>query len=121
MRDSQGGGELDPADGFAGAAKRILLPFLSCIGKRTRESWDRGNEVGPFTADKTRKGQFPRGNRKNLAGEGVVRKISSPKRVAGVQIFAMVGASGQQSWIKESVSPLLYYVEASNELRVIPR
>jgi len=32
-----------------------------------------------FTADKTGKGQFLRGNRENLAGEGVVRKISSPR------------------------------------------
>jgi len=37
-----------------------------------------------FTADKTRNGQFLRGNRRNLAGEGVVRKISSPQRIASV-------------------------------------
>jgi len=39
---------------------------------------------GQFTADETGKGQFLRGNRRNLAREGVVRKISSPKRVASV-------------------------------------
>jgi len=39
---------------------------------------------GQFTADKTGKSQFLRGNRRNLAGEGVVRKISSPQRVASV-------------------------------------
>jgi len=32
-----------------------------------------------FTADKTGESQFLRGNRRNLAGEGVVRKISSHK------------------------------------------
>jgi len=37
-----------------------------------------------FTADKTGKGQFLLRNRKNLAGEGVVRKSLSPQRVASV-------------------------------------
>jgi len=35
-----------------------------------------------FTVDETRKGQFLQGNRRNLAGDGVVRKISSPKSVS---------------------------------------
>jgi len=39
---------------------------------------------GQFTADKTGKSQFLRGNRRNLVGEGVVRKNSSPQRVASV-------------------------------------
>jgi len=39
---------------------------------------------GQFTADVTGKGQFLRGNLKNLAGEGVVRKILPPQRVASV-------------------------------------
>jgi len=38
-----------------------------------------------FTADETGNSQFLRGNRRNLAEEGgVERKISPPKRVAGV-------------------------------------
>jgi len=37
-----------------------------------------------FTAHKTGKGQFLRGDRRNLAGEEVVRKISSPKKVSSV-------------------------------------
>jgi len=37
---------------------------------------------GQFTADETGKGQFLRGNQRNLAGEGVVRKSSSPQTVA---------------------------------------
>jgi len=45
---------------------------------------------GQFTADETEKGPFLLGNRRNLAGEDeVVRKISSPKRVASVPIFAV--------------------------------
>jgi len=37
-----------------------------------------------FTTDKTGKDKFLRGNRSNLAGEGVVRKSSSPQRLASV-------------------------------------
>jgi len=37
-----------------------------------------------FTEDKTGKGQFFRRNQRNLAGERVVRKSSSPLRVASV-------------------------------------
>jgi len=33
------------------------------------------------------------GNRRNLAGEGVVRKVSSPLRVRVYLIFAMAGDS----------------------------
>jgi len=40
---------------------------------------------GRFTAaDKTGKGQIFRGNRRNMAEEAVVRKISSLRRVVGV-------------------------------------
>jgi len=39
---------------------------------------------GQFTANETGKGQFLRENRRNLEEEGVVRKVSSPKRVASV-------------------------------------
>jgi len=45
MRDSQGGGELDPVEG---ARRRCMKnsPFvLFCIGKRTKEGCDRGSEV----------------------------------------------------------------------------
>jgi len=35
-------------------------------------------------SEETGKGQFLRENRRNLAGEGVVRNISSPQRVASV-------------------------------------
>jgi len=39
---------------------------------------------GQFTADEMGKGQFLRENRKNLVEEGVVKKFSSPRRVADV-------------------------------------
>jgi len=54
-----------------------------------------------FTADKTGKGQFLRGNRRNLAGEVVVRKSSSPQRVAS----ASIGARGQGTWATRSAAP----------------
>jgi len=44
---------------------------------------------GQFTADEIGKGQFLRRNLRNLAREGVVREISSPKRVASVSIKIM--------------------------------
>jgi len=44
---------------------------------------------GQFTAGEIEKGQFLRRNRRNLAGEGVVRKISSPRRVTGVPTFCI--------------------------------
>jgi len=37
---------------------------------------------GQFEAGETGKGQFLRENRRNLAGAGVVKKSSSPQRVA---------------------------------------
>jgi len=62
---------------------------------------------GQFTADEMGKGQFLRGNRRNLAGEGVVRKILSPTRVAIVLIFAMVVAKRAETWVTGSVAPVL--------------
>jgi len=62
---------------------------------------------GQFTADETGKDQLIRGNRRNLAGEGVVKKISSSERVASVPNFCMVGASGQGTWVKGSVASVL--------------
>jgi len=51
---------------------------------------------GQYTAAETGKGQFLRGNGRNLAGKGVVREISSPKRVANV--LNLCNARGQ--WTK---------------------
>jgi len=41
-------------------------------------------KLGQFTANKMGKGQFLRGNQRNLAGEGVVRKILSLKKSTSV-------------------------------------
>jgi len=41
----------------AGVARRILLPFFSCVGKRTREGCDRGSEVR--TVHNGRNGEGP--------------------------------------------------------------
>jgi len=47
-----------------------------------------------FTADETGKGQFLRGNRRNLAGEVFMRKISFSKKVANVTNLC----NGQGQW-----------------------
>jgi len=78
------GCETDPAEGVRRPCMKKSPFVLSCIGKRTREGSDRGSEVETVHTDKMGKDQFFRGNRRNLAGEGVVRKISSPQRVASV-------------------------------------
>jgi len=62
---------------------------------------------GQFIADDTGKGQFLQENRRNLAEEGVVRKISSPKSETGVPNLCNYGASGLGIWIKGSVAPVL--------------
>jgi len=41
-------------------------------------------KTGQFTGDETGKGQFLQGKQRNLAGEGVVRKILSPQTVVSV-------------------------------------
>jgi len=41
-------------------------------------------KLGHFTTDETGKGQFLQGYERNLAEDGVLRKISSPKRVVGM-------------------------------------
>jgi len=69
-----------------------------------------------FTADKTGKGQFFRGNRRNLAGEGVVRKSLSPQRVASMSNFCNSRSRGQGTWATESVAPVL----ASEPARSFP-
>jgi len=45
MRDSQGGGESDPAEGVCRCWMKNSRSFLSCIGKRTKKGCDRGSEV----------------------------------------------------------------------------
>jgi len=49
-----------------------------------REAVTVAAKLGQFTADETGKGQFLRGNRRNLVGERVARKILSPQRIASV-------------------------------------
>jgi len=44
--DNPGGGELDPAEGVRRRCKNNSSSVLSCVGKRTRKGYDRGNEVG---------------------------------------------------------------------------
>jgi len=51
-----------------------------------------------------------------ITKEGVVKKISSPRRVEVVLIFVMTGASGLETLIQGSVAPVL----ASKSARSLP-
>jgi len=46
MRDNPKGGEVDPAEGVCKRCKKNSPSVLYCIGKRTREGYDRGNKIG---------------------------------------------------------------------------
>jgi len=84
MRDNPEGSELDPAECVRRRCKKNSPSVLSCIGKGQVKAVTVAAKSGQFTADETGKGQFFQGNRRYLAKEGVVRKISSPRRVAGM-------------------------------------
>jgi len=76
--------ELDPAEGSIGTARRILFPFYPAQVRVQEKAVNVTANSGQFTADEAEKSQFLQGNRRNLTEEGVVRKISFPRRVAGV-------------------------------------
>jgi len=70
-----------------------------------------------FTTDETGKDQFLRENRRNLAEEGVMRKISYPRRVADVPKLSNDRGQGAGNMGKgESVAPVL----ASEFARSLP-
>jgi len=58
MRNNPEGDELDPKEGVRRRSKKISPSALSCIGKRTREGCDRGNEVGTVHSGRDGKGRF---------------------------------------------------------------
>jgi len=51
MRDSQGGGESDPAEGVHRRCMKNFPSVLSCIGKRTKEGCDCTNVSPPQRGD----------------------------------------------------------------------
>jgi len=67
----------------AGAARKILFPFYPAYVSGQEKAVTVAAKSSQFTAGETGKGQFLRGNRRNLAEVGVVRNISSLRRVAG--------------------------------------
>jgi len=107
---------LQNADDARKRCKKNSPSVLSCVDKRTKECCDRGSEVGTVTADVTEKGQFLRRNRRNLAKQRAVRKISFPIRMAVCLIYAMTRASGMEIWAKGSVAPILTNEPASSLL-----
>jgi len=84
MRENPGKGESDPAEGARRRCKKNFSSVLSCIERGQEKAVAVVAKSGQFTADKSGKGKFLRGNQRNLAGEGVVSKISSPQRIAYV-------------------------------------
>jgi len=63
-------------------------------------------KLGEFTAGKTGKVHFLRVNRRNLAKEKIVRKISSPSRIPAMSYLCKTGASGLGTWAKGSIAPV---------------
>jgi len=55
MRDSQGRGESDPAEGVRRRCMKNAPSILSCIGKRTKKVVTVAAKSRQFTADKTGK------------------------------------------------------------------
>jgi len=104
MQDSQGGGESDPAEGVRVRCMKNST-FLSCIGKRTKEGCDRGSEVETFNSGQDGEGPVPPRNRRNLAGEGAVRKSSFPQRAASVSNIYNSRSQGQGTWATGSAAP----------------
>jgi len=79
MRNNPEGGELDPSDDDHKHSEKNSS-VLFCIDKRTREGCDYGSKVETFHSRQDREGC----NRRNLAEEKVVRKISSPRRIVSM-------------------------------------
>jgi len=59
MRDNPGGDELDLAKGVHRRCKKNSPSVLSCIGKRTKESCDRGSEVRTVQSGRCGEGPIP--------------------------------------------------------------
>jgi len=72
-----------------------------------REGCDCGSEVETVHRGLDRKGPVPLRKSKNLAGEGIVRKISSPKKSSECSNLCKFSASGQGTWVTGSVAPVL--------------
>jgi len=89
----------------AGAAKNSPS-VLYCIGKRTREGCDRGSEVGTAHSGWDGEGPVPpRKPKESGRGGCCEKKFVSTK--SSCLIFAVVGASGQGTWVKGNVAPVL--------------
>jgi len=83
MWDNPEGVELDSAEGDRKYCKK-KSSILSCIGKRSRVGCDQWQQSRDSSFVCFIEGQFLCGNRRNLAEEGVVRKILSPRGVTGM-------------------------------------
>jgi len=86
--------KLHPEEGVRKRCKKNSPSDLFCIDNRKRKRCDRGSEVGTVLNGRDGVGLFLRGNRRNLAAEEVVRKISFPRRVADVSNLS----NGRSQW-----------------------
>jgi len=77
MRDPPEEGELDPAVDVRRRCMKNSPSVLSCIDKRTKESCNRGSEVGTVHSVRGEKGPFLLGNRRNLARENFEKDFFS--------------------------------------------
>jgi len=80
MRDNPEGVELEPAGGVLRRYEKNS-PFLSCIGKRTREGCVRGSEVGTVHSGRDGKGLVPprkpkKSGKRGSCDKNFVSKIS---------------------------------------------
>jgi len=98
MRDNPEGDELDPAEGVCRRCKKNSFFVLSCISNKTRESCDRGSEVGTVHCERD--------------GEGPV----SPKRSqpTGQPIACQTGRSAR--WPARSAAKQLDFFRSGHEV-----
>jgi len=95
MQDNSRGSDQILQRVSAGATRKIL-PFYPAWLRRQEKAVTVAAKLGQFTADETGKGKFLRRNRRSLAGEEVVRKISSPQRGASVSNLC----NGRSQWAR---------------------
>jgi len=107
MRDNPEGGELDPAKVARRSCKKNSPSVFSCIGMRTREGCNRGNDAGTTHSGSDRKVSAPLPTKPKESGKrGSLEKdpiLQEEQRVCPIP--AMTGASGMGTRAKGSASP----------------
>jgi len=105
MRDSHGGGESDPAEGVHRRCMKNS-PFLSCIGKRTKEGCDRGGEVDSSQRIRRRRASSSKETEGIWQERELWERVRLHKEKQVCLIFTIVGARGQETWVTGMSLPL---------------